>query len=117
MASVAITLTMYCGLILKTVDGLEEQQGYMLFIEIFLVGINSAVALYALKQILPFMIMFQTMKKQAKKLRLEKAHRQKLQRKKSIRNLNDIETADTIIRSLSTIGPAAPKKMINVVIQ
>ena len=110
MASVAITLTMYCGLILKTVDGVEEQQGYMLFIEIFLVGINSAVALYALKQILPFMIMFQTMKKQAKKLRLEKAHRQKLQRKKSIRNLNDIETADTIIRSLSTIGPAAPKK-------
>ena len=45
------------------------------FIEIFLVGINLAVALYALKQILPFMIMFQTMKKQAKKLRLEKAHR------------------------------------------
>ena len=24
--------------------------------------------------------------------------------------INDIETADTIIRSLSTIGPAAPKK-------
>ena len=34
--------------------GVEEQQGYMLFIEMFLVVINSAVALYALKQILPF---------------------------------------------------------------
>ena len=34
-ASVAITLTMYCGLILKIVDGVEEQQWYMLLLKYF----------------------------------------------------------------------------------
>ena len=67
LSSVAITLTMYCGLILKTIDGVDKHIQYRFVIEIFLILINSTVAIYALKQILPFIIVWQTVKKQMKK--------------------------------------------------
>merc|ERR1712072_1469085 len=111
MSSVAITLTMYCGLILKAQEGFGEKLEYRMAMEIFLVAINSAVALYALKQILPFLIVWQTAKRQLKKRRLEKQHRKKLQRQKSIAHLNKDETPQAIIRSLST-SPASTRKSL-----
>ena len=67
LSSIAITLTMYCGLILKTVDGLEETIQYKIAIDIFLISINCSVAAYALKQILPCAILYATFKKQRAK--------------------------------------------------
>ena len=112
LSSVAITLTMYCGLILKTIDGVDKHIQYRFVIEMFLILINSTVAIYALKQILPFIIVWQTVKKQMKKKRLEKKHRQKLQRQKSIAHLNNDETTNAIIRSLTTSSAIGSPKSI-----
>ena len=45
---------MYCGLVLKTVEGIDDEEvEYKLSIDIFLISINVAVAIYAAKQIAP----------------------------------------------------------------
>jgi hypothetical protein len=62
-ASVAITLTMYCGLVLKTVEGVSNNVTYRTAIDIFLVTMNGSVACYALKHIIPFALLFGLCKK------------------------------------------------------
>ena len=99
-ASVAITLTMYCGLVLKTVEGVSNNVTYRTAIDIFLVTMNGSVACYALKHIIPFALLFGLCKKKEKK----KAKARKLRRSntsvKHIKKKKD--SSDKIVRSLTS---------------
>ena len=75
LSSVAITLTMYCGLVLKTVEGIDKEVEYKLSIELFLISINVAVAVYAAKQVFPLAFLIKACKDRRKKKRAGSAHR------------------------------------------
>jgi hypothetical protein len=67
MASVAITLTMYCGLVLKTVEGIEKQIKYRITFDVFLIGINLMVTVYAIKLLIPVVVCRECCKSRKKK--------------------------------------------------
>ena len=84
LSSVAITLTMYCGLVLKTVEGIDEEVEYKLSIDIFLISINVAVAIYAAKQIAPLTALrSKLVRPERKRRKVEKEHREQLRRRRS----------------------------------
>jgi hypothetical protein len=66
MANMALTLTMYCGLVLVTVEGTED---YHLLFDLVLIIMNGAVAVYAGVHIFPCKVccIWMKAKKEAKK--------------------------------------------------
>jgi hypothetical protein len=102
MSSVAITLTMYCGLILKTVEGVENQIHYRVTFDIFLIGINSMVLLYAIKLLLPFIIIRELCKSRKRK-------KERSQRGKQLfSGLSANDKKHKIVRSMSLSSFAVP---------
>ncbi len=109
LSSVAITLTMYCGLVLKTVEGIDEEVEYKLSIDIFLISINVAVAIYAAKQIAPLTALIKYFKARKEKKKVEKDHRAQLRRQRSLRSLSDADKTDVILRNLTVVAPKFPE--------
>ena len=113
LSSVAITLTMYCGLVLKTVEGIDSEVEYKLSIDLFLIFINVAVAVYAAKQIMPLTILIKTCKDNRKKKKAAKDHKEKVRRRRSLVNLSDTDKANTILRSLTVVAPKTPSRPVD----
>merc|ERR1711998_375782 len=99
-ASVAITLTMYCGLVLRTVDGVASNVKYRTAIDIFLVTMNGSVACYALKHIIPFALLYGLCKKKEKKKAKARIFRGSNASVKQIKKKKD--SSDKIVRSLTS---------------
>ena len=99
-ASVAITLTMYCGLVLRTVDGVASNVKYHTAIDIFLVTMNGSVACYALKHIIPFALLYGLCKKKEKKKAKARIFRGSNTSVKQIKKKKD--SSDKIVRSLTS---------------
>ena len=99
-ASVAITLTMYCGLVLRTVDGVASNVKYRTAIDIFLVTMNGSVACYALKHIIPFALLYGLCKKKEKKKAKARIFRRSNTSVKQIKKKKD--SSDKIVRSLTS---------------
>ena len=52
---------------MKTVEGIDTEVEYKLSIDLFLISINVAVAVYAAKQIMPLTVLIKTCKDKRKK--------------------------------------------------
>ena len=99
-ASVAITLTMYCGLVLRTVDGVASNVKYRTAIDIFLVTMNGSVACYALKHVIPFALLYGLCKNKEKKKAKARIFRRSNTSVKQIKKKKD--SSDKIVRSLTS---------------
>ena len=113
LSSVAITLTMYCGLVLKTVEGIDKEVEYKLSIELFLISINVAVAVYAAKQVFPLAFLIKACKDRRKKKRAAKEHKEKVRKRRSLVTLNDTDKANVILRSLTVVAPKSPRRHVD----
>merc|ERR1711871_1428060 len=103
MSSVAITLTMYCGLILKTVEGVENQIKYRVTLDIFLIGINLMVTVYAIKLLIPFIVI-----REVCRSRERKRKRARDLKKQRFTGLSADDKKHKIVRSLTTNSFAGP---------
>ena len=92
MANVAVTMSMYCGLLLNSVPGVSENQGVVLVIDGLLIAMNGAVAVYAGYLVAPCRLcLIKSRAKQEKKTK----------RKSLLDGKSDAEKESYILRNLS----------------
>ena len=90
-------------------EGIDEEVEYKLSIDIFLIAINVAVAIYAAKQIAPLTALIKYCKARKEKKKVEKEHRAQLRRQRSPRSLSDADKTDVILRNLTVVAPKFPE--------
>ena len=115
--SVAITLTMFCGLVLKTVEGVNDNTKYRIVIDLFLVTMNGSVTLYALTILIPSKILYHMCERRQNRKNKKKLKAKILKRGKTLKDLgihDDKKRAHAVVRSLTSKTLIIPKSTFKV---
>ena len=105
MANMAMTLTMYCGLVLVTVDGTEK---YSLLFDLVLIIMNGAVAVYAAVHIFPCKVCCIYYKGRIE-FKKNLKEQEKIKRRRSI-GLSESDKSDFVLKALSSSSPFGATK-------